>query len=471
MTTGYFLIVAVLLLGGVIATVGDRIGMRVGKARLSLFNLRPKQTATVISVLTGSVVSGTTLGLLFVVSDQLRTGVFELETLQADLRETRQELTEAEQDQAEVETALAESTEAQVQARQRLDQINRSLRDAIEREALTQSQLQRTQSQLEGVSQQARALSAEISALQSERQALIEQQQTVQAQIQARDREIAQRNQAIAQKEGELAGLQAQQTSLQEQISQLEGEAEGLRQGSLALRRNEPIVSIVQRVDGPEAARQLVAALLAEANRTALDRISAGIDASTRPVIDFSQVEVNRLVSRISDGDEYLVRVLPVANYVVGEPCVLRDREACVQVSFESYTNQLVYEPGQVLATAPLEPIDPTLNSSSQTTAIFEQISNLVSSSQARSVQNGVVGSVVQIGTGDTVPVIQFINQVRTYGRPLTLQTVVAEPTYTTGPLRLHLLALNQGEIVFTTRPSPLFEPQTVPNPVSQLSQ
>ncbi|MEO0490517.1 MAG: DUF3084 domain-containing protein, partial [Cyanobacteria bacterium J06659_2] len=71
MTTGYLLIVAVLVLGGVIATVGDRIGMRVGKARLSLFNLRPKQTATVISVLTGSVVSGTTLGLLFIISDQL----------------------------------------------------------------------------------------------------------------------------------------------------------------------------------------------------------------------------------------------------------------------------------------------------------------------------------------------------------------------------------------------------------------
>ncbi|NJM85416.1 MAG: DUF3084 domain-containing protein, partial [Leptolyngbyaceae cyanobacterium RM2_2_21] len=35
MTTGYILILAVLILGGVIATVGDRIGMRVGKARLT----------------------------------------------------------------------------------------------------------------------------------------------------------------------------------------------------------------------------------------------------------------------------------------------------------------------------------------------------------------------------------------------------------------------------------------------------
>ncbi|XGB38754.1 MAG: DUF3084 domain-containing protein [Cyanobacteria bacterium LVE1205-1] len=41
MSTGYVLVFAILVLGGVIATVGDRLGTRVGKARLSLFNLRP----------------------------------------------------------------------------------------------------------------------------------------------------------------------------------------------------------------------------------------------------------------------------------------------------------------------------------------------------------------------------------------------------------------------------------------------
>ena len=39
--TGWLLILAVLLLGGVLATIGDRLGSRIGKARLSLFRLRP----------------------------------------------------------------------------------------------------------------------------------------------------------------------------------------------------------------------------------------------------------------------------------------------------------------------------------------------------------------------------------------------------------------------------------------------
>ncbi|MEM9165037.1 MAG: DUF3084 domain-containing protein, partial [Cyanobacteria bacterium P01_F01_bin.4] len=74
MDVGLILVATILLLGGVIATVGDRIGMRVGKARLSLFNLRPRQTATVVSVLTGGVISASTLGLLLITSEQLRKG-------------------------------------------------------------------------------------------------------------------------------------------------------------------------------------------------------------------------------------------------------------------------------------------------------------------------------------------------------------------------------------------------------------
>lgn len=40
------------MLGGILSTLGDRLGSKVGKARLSLFNLRPRKTAVVITALT-----------------------------------------------------------------------------------------------------------------------------------------------------------------------------------------------------------------------------------------------------------------------------------------------------------------------------------------------------------------------------------------------------------------------------------
>ena len=87
--TGWLLIFVLLLLGGVLATLGDRLGTRVGKARLSIFKLRPKKTAILITVLTGSLISAISLSFMLVVSRQLRVGLFELDDIQARLRESR----------------------------------------------------------------------------------------------------------------------------------------------------------------------------------------------------------------------------------------------------------------------------------------------------------------------------------------------------------------------------------------------
>ena len=87
--SGWLLILALLVLGGVLSTLGDRLGTRVGKARLSLFNLRPRNTAVLITVLTGSLISAMSLGLMLLVSQRLRTGLFELDQLERRLRDSR----------------------------------------------------------------------------------------------------------------------------------------------------------------------------------------------------------------------------------------------------------------------------------------------------------------------------------------------------------------------------------------------
>ncbi|MCH1604076.1 MAG: DUF3084 domain-containing protein, partial [Synechococcus sp. MOX_bin13] len=50
------MILVLLVLGGGLATLGDRWGSRGGKARLSLFSMRPRRTAVLITVLTGSLI-------------------------------------------------------------------------------------------------------------------------------------------------------------------------------------------------------------------------------------------------------------------------------------------------------------------------------------------------------------------------------------------------------------------------------
>ncbi|WP_320663328.1 DUF3084 domain-containing protein [Prochlorococcus sp. MIT 1223] len=90
--TGWLLIISLLILGGLLSTLGDLLGSRIGKARLSLFKLRPRRTAVFITVITGSLISAISLSLMLLVSRELRVGLFELKDLQSKLQNNREDL-------------------------------------------------------------------------------------------------------------------------------------------------------------------------------------------------------------------------------------------------------------------------------------------------------------------------------------------------------------------------------------------
>ena len=102
---GFILILTIAVLGGLLALLGDRVGMRMGKRKLSLFGLRPKHTSMMITVLTGLAISGLTLVLMAVVSEDVRTALFRM-------RQIRQELavlkTEYQESMARLEEVLGE---------------------------------------------------------------------------------------------------------------------------------------------------------------------------------------------------------------------------------------------------------------------------------------------------------------------------------------------------------------------------
>ena len=89
---GWLLILSLLVLGGILSTLGDRLGTRVGKARLSIFNLRPKSTAVLITVFTGSIISAISFAIMVAFNTQLRVGLFELEDIQAKIKDSEKEL-------------------------------------------------------------------------------------------------------------------------------------------------------------------------------------------------------------------------------------------------------------------------------------------------------------------------------------------------------------------------------------------
>ena len=90
--TGWLLILSLLILGGILSTLGDRLGTRVGKARLSIFKLRPKSTAVLITVFTGSIISAISFAIMVAFNSELRVGLFQLDDIREKITEKEEEL-------------------------------------------------------------------------------------------------------------------------------------------------------------------------------------------------------------------------------------------------------------------------------------------------------------------------------------------------------------------------------------------
>jgi uncharacterized protein (DUF3084 family) len=498
MTTGYILIAAILILGGVIATVGDRIGTRVGKARLSLFNLRPRNTAVVVTIITGSIIAASTLAILFAADEQLRTGVFELEEIQNDLRTKRQQLnttrqqleaTAEQKDLAQRELAQAraeqkaqqrEAQKRQAEAEKRLQAINQDLKNVIVKQAQTQAQLNRTQARqaqtqaqlnrtqgqlgqitsqfqkaqalLTTVSRQAQALRSEIQQLQAERQELIEQRNAVIAQIaqrdqeiarldeniEQRDRDISERDRVIAQRETRLKELETQQDYLEQDVARLGRNLQALRRGNVALLRGQVLAAGVLRIAEPRAARQAVEQLLREANRTTIQFTQPGINQPNQRVVNISQTQVDQLIEQIDDGQDYVVRIISAGNYVLGEKSV--------RVFADATRNQVVFRSGEVLAEISADPTTMTAEE------IRQRVELLLSAANFRAQRAGILGDTIQIGNNRIETLIRFINQLQQYNQPVEIKAIAAQVTYTVGPLKVELVAVENGQVVFGTR-------------------
>ena len=104
--SGWLFIIFLLLLGGLISTLGDLLGSKIGKARFSVLKLRPKKTAILITILTGSLISASSLFLMILVNRQLRVGLFKLGDLQKKLQESKQLLIPLEKERAKLEKKI-----------------------------------------------------------------------------------------------------------------------------------------------------------------------------------------------------------------------------------------------------------------------------------------------------------------------------------------------------------------------------
>lgn len=145
---GIGFIFLLMLVGGVAAYWGDRVGMIVGRKRLSFLGLRPKYTSQVVAVGTGVLIVLITLTTLLIVSNSVRTALFGMEALQASVVQLSAEVAAFELKRAELEESneLLQRTNLALEAeRSQLEQERTTLAQEL---AALQEQLDATRAQL-----------------------------------------------------------------------------------------------------------------------------------------------------------------------------------------------------------------------------------------------------------------------------------------------------------------------------------
>ncbi|HGY5550432.1 MAG TPA: DUF3084 domain-containing protein [Prochlorococcus sp.] len=347
---GWLLILALLVLGGVLSTLGDRLGSRVGKARLSLFNLRPRRTAVVITVLTGSLISALSLGLMLMVSRQLRIGLFELDELQAKLQTSRD--------------ALKTSRLAQSNAERDLQQAKL---DSVQ-----------VQNELKQVQKRAAELRKELAPLQKQR----EQLEAEKARL---SRDISKKDADIRRTEVELVNVRSRINKAEKELKQLETDLIALRRGDVVLSSGQQLVAATLRLDNPSQARDVINRLLQEANQEAFRRVRPGEEAN-RQILLVPRSDIKRIEQIIRKPGTWVVNVRSAANVLRGENVVY---------SFPDVRpNITVVRKGEVLARTTLDQ-----NEQSAET-IRNRLNLLLASTLAEVKRRGSLSSGLQIDGG-----------------------------------------------------------------------
>ena len=308
---GAILIFVLAVMGGAIAFMGDKLGSKIGKKRLSVLGLRPHDTSVLITILTGIMVAAATMGALTAASQEVRTALF-------GMKQIRAEIAQLNQDKTEVSSQLASE-------REKVKALDEEIKKSSEELAAANKQKKAAEEQLA-------AAKAQLSTAQGELTALQDRYRAAEARLTAA--------------QAKLTTVEASRTKLQGEVKDLETATKKLREGMVAIREGdvvfrsgEILYAAVLKAGLPkEQNQQQMEQFLAVANNHILDRLNARENTQALWV---SKDLVNNALEALAKGKgDIYVRLCAAGNIISGEMVVSR---------FEMAPNKLIFAGGDIL--------------------------------------------------------------------------------------------------------------------------
>ena len=208
--TFWALLVLILLLSALVAYLGDRVAKWAGKRHYRLFGLRPRQTATLVAVMTGvGIALFSYLGFLLVFREARET-----------ILEAQAVWEERDRLKGEREALLRVKEAMEAEAARALSELN-ALR--AERKELLKA-LEEAEALKGRLRAEARGLQAQVAALGKEKARLEEEKTRLAVLLSQREALLAERERALAERTGALKALEEALRKTAAEKKRLEGE-------------------------------------------------------------------------------------------------------------------------------------------------------------------------------------------------------------------------------------------------------
>lgn len=406
---GVLLILVLVITGGAIAFIGDRLGSKVGKKKLSLFGLRPRHTSIIVTIVTGILITTTTLGVMAAASKDVRTALFGMEKLNRTMQETRARLSETQEDLLSAQQQKADADAALDASQQEVGKLE-ARQSELEAE---QARLQQGNLLLE---QAKTALMARNDALAQTNASLLGENQT----ITAKNSLLLGDNAKLTQTNEQLTG---EKKDLEQQTEALKSGLISIREGDIVFRAGEVIASGVIRGGRPESEVRTDLTTLAQlASRNVTVRLGENKDEQD---IWIYRPEFDAAVKTIAAAQQdMVVRIVASGNQIRGEE---------IRASLELYKNSVIYQPKEFIIARAYTLDGSQKGAAEQTLMSFLQEVNEAATMKGV-LQDPIRGTVGVISADEFYDVVNRLLPIR--GKAV-LSAYAKQATDALGPLRL----------------------------------
>ena len=486
--TPYLFLAAMIVIGGLVAFVADSMGRKIGKKRLSFMGLRPRYTATLITVGAGILIPILTILAIYALSSEVRDWIREgrgaiarAKQYQETAESYRHEADKLESQKKALQTTngkLSKETERLNEkiksyedkvalARRNLDQQQR-LAILAQNKAntlqgkltVTNRQIALTQTEIKSTKVQLNSGKKELAKLQSTFNTASDQlkenyQRGIELERQNSDLEKklgslqtdlsnlqTQKNDFEAQISSYKASINAYQESIRDYTERIEelrrqaDEAAGNFQNNFMLTRTRPMIfeasEEVARVQlppslSPVAARNAFYDLLARSRTVALER-----KARSSPVLPSAGLSARQMNGRIvseAEQEESVIRAITAQRndlVFISRSFFNSFEGEYVLLEFVAYRNRLVYEQGKVIA-------EKRIDGRKADIEVLNQIQDFIGANvRAQALKDGMIppsGRNGQLGSIEEEALLDLIKEVKSYNQMVRLQAVAKVDT------------------------------------------